>query len=46
MYKRQTLNGALAAAIVAVAGLAVVIVVIARSTKGPKRIGGQEEASL
>ena len=41
-----TLNGALAAAIVAVAGLAVVIVVIARSTKGPKRIGGQEEASL
>ena len=41
-----TLNGGLAAAAVAVAGLAVVVVVIARSTRGPKHIGGQREASL
>ena len=41
-----TLNGGLAAAVVAVAGLAVVVVVIARSTRGPKHIGGQREASL
>jgi hypothetical protein len=41
-----TLNGALAAAVVAVAGLMVVIVVIARSTRGPKQIGGQHPASL
>ncbi len=42
----MTVNGALASAVVAVAGLAVVIVVIARSTRGPKHIGGQGEASL
>ncbi len=42
----MTLNGALASAVVAVAGLVVVIVVIARSTRGQKRIGGQGETSL
>ena len=42
----MTLNGALASAVVAVAGLAVVIVVIARSTRGQKHIGGHGEASL
>jgi hypothetical protein len=41
-----TLNGALAAAVVAVAGLVVVIIVIARSTRGPKQIGGQHPANL
>lgn len=41
-----TLNGALASALVAVAGLVVVIVVIARSTRGPKPIGGQYPANL
>lgn len=41
-----TLNGALASALVAVAGLVVVIVVIARSTRGPKQIGGQHPANL
>lgn len=41
-----TLNGALASALVAVAGLVVVIVVITRSTRGPKQIGGQHPASL
>jgi hypothetical protein len=41
-----TLNGALASAVVAVAGLLVVIVVIARSTRGPKQIGGHHPASL
>jgi hypothetical protein len=41
-----TLNGALAAAVVAVAGLVVVIAVIARSTRGPKQIGGQHTANL
>jgi len=50
----MTLNGALASAVVAVAGLVVVIVVIARSTRGERRgeqrggkhIGGQGRASL
>ena len=42
----MTLNGALGSAVVAVAGLAVVVVVITRSTRGPKHIGGQREASL
>ena len=41
-----TLNGAFASAVVAVAGLVVVIVVIARSTRGPKHIGGQHPANL
>ncbi len=41
-----TLNGAFGAAVVAVVGLVVVVAVIARSTRGPKRIGGQGEASL
>ncbi len=42
----MTLNGALASALVAVAGLVVVIVVIARSTRGQKPVGGQGETSL
>ena len=42
----MTLNGALASAVVAVAGLVVVIVVIARSTRGQKHIGGQRKTSL
>jgi hypothetical protein len=42
----MTLNGALASAVVAVAGLVVVIIVIARSTRGPKQISGQHPASL
>jgi hypothetical protein len=42
----MTLNGALGSAVVAVAGLVVVIVVISRSTRGPKPIGGQGEASV
>jgi hypothetical protein len=41
-----TLSGAPAAAVVAIAGLVVVIVVIARSTRGPKQIGGQHPTSL
>ena len=41
-----TLNGALASAVVAVAGLVVVIIVIARSTRGPKQIGGRHPANL
>lgn len=41
-----TLSGPLAAAVVAVAGLVVVIIVIARSTRGPKQIGGQHPANL
>ena len=41
-----TLSGPLASAVVAVAGLVVVIVVIARSTRGPKQIGGQHPANL
>jgi hypothetical protein len=41
-----TLNGAVAAMGVAVVGLVVVIVVIARSTRGPKHIGGPNGASL
>ena len=42
----MTVNGALASAVVAVAGLAVVIVVIARSTRGSKPVGGPGEANL
>jgi hypothetical protein len=41
-----TLSGSLPAAVVAVAGLVVVVVVIARSTRGPKPIGGQHPANL
>jgi hypothetical protein len=41
-----TLNGAVAAMGVAIVGLAIVVVVIARSTRGPKHIGGQNGASL
>jgi hypothetical protein len=42
----MTLSGALASAVVAVTGLVVVIIVIARSTRGPKQIGGQHPANL
>ena len=41
-----TLSGPLAASVVAVTGLVVVIIVIARSTRGPKQIGGQHPANL
>lgn len=41
-----TLNGTIAAMGVAVVGLAIVIVVIVRSTRGPKQIGGQHRTSL
>jgi hypothetical protein len=40
-----TLNGAIAAMGVAIAGLAVVIGVIVRSTRGPEHIGGHNGAS-
>lgn len=39
-------SGALAATVVAGAGLVVVVVVIVRSTRGPKQIGGRHPASL
>ena len=41
-----TLNGALAAAVVAIAGLVVVTVVVVRSTRGTKHIGGPQATSL
>jgi len=41
-----TLSGPLAASVVAITGLVVVIIVIARSTRGPKQIGGQHPANL
>jgi hypothetical protein len=41
-----TVNGALAAAVVAVAGLVLVITVIARSTRGSKPIGGPAGPTL
>jgi hypothetical protein len=41
-----TVSGAVAAMGVAVVGLAIVIVVIVRSTRGPKQIGGQHAANL
>jgi hypothetical protein len=41
-----TLNGAVATLGVAVIGLAIVVVVVVRSTRGPKHIGGPNGASL
>jgi hypothetical protein len=41
-----TVNGALAAAVVAVAGLVLVIIVVARSTRGSKPIGGPAGPTL
>jgi hypothetical protein len=41
-----TVSGAVAAMGVAIVGLAIVVVVIVRSTRGPKQIGGRHAANL